>query len=276
MNIGHNIKERLLSKEFVIPSVLSMLTIAYVVLNIAYFKTGTAAGSLTAALISLSVCLLAFFAGILAHLHRVERQQRLEQELQEAKLEQVEKLLAVMEEERNDILNAISVVTVYLQLGKYEQAQKYLEFIAAEQIDKIDYHKKTWLDDPWEAILGHKRQEALEYGILFTIEQKTAPPEDSSRRRLIARLMANLVEEAFQGVRDLQNRRVWLRWYLDEGKPVLEVKSSCPARDGGYNILEPEGANWRLPICQQIASEVGGMLSVNHSGQSTTFRFELQ
>lgn len=282
MKTHHPMKEKLLSKVFIIPCALSMITIVYVILNIAYFKTGTVDSAVVAALMGLSACLLVFFAAILVHLHRDQVQQQLAYELEEAQLEYVDKLLSVMEEQRNDILNAISVVTVYLQLGKYDKAQKYLELMAAEQTDKIDFHKKTWFDDPWEAVLDQKQEQALRQGILFTVEQKTPPPEDDATRRLIARLMANLIEEAFRGVAELQNPRVWLYWYLDSGKPVLEIKKSRLDSDivseasGASEYMQPKNEHWRIPICRQIASEVGGTLSVTQTSQSTIYRFELQ
>ncbi len=286
----YRIKEKLLSRFFAIPCALSMITIVYVMLNVTYFKTGSAGSATIAILMGLSLCLLIFFVWTLVHLHKVGRQQQLERGLEETQLEYVEKLVEIMEEQRNDILNAISVVTAYLQIGKYDQAQQYLEFIAADQLDKFDYHNKVWLEDPWEAILEHKQEQALLHGILFTVEQKLGPPTDEAKKRLVARLMANLIDDAFQRVLKIKNRHVWLRWYLDDGKPVLEVKSDQQEWD--KNSVEPMAAeescsyslpdnsfdeyNWRLPICKQIASEVGGALTVTYSGKSTTYRFELQ
>ncbi len=288
--VRHRINEKFGYRVFIISCALSMVTILYVMLNITYFRTGSSAVTLVAALMGISLCLLVFFIGILVHIHRLERCQQLEQKIKEAQQEYVEKLLSLVDEQRNDILNAISVVTAYLQIGEFRRAQRYLEFIAADQLDKFDYHSKTWLSDPWEATLKQKQKEALVHGILFTVEEKLRPPEDERERRLVARLMANLIEDAFQGVLDVQDRHVWLRWHLEDGKAVLEVKNNQPGQASHFSEqgaeMEPAGRYleddipekyiWRLPICRQIAAEAGGILTVTNSGQTTTYRFVLQ
>ena len=192
-------------------------------------------------------------------------EQKMKQEILRAHSEYAKKMQVLMREQRNDILNAISVVTAYLQVGQYERAQNYLEFMAADQFDKCDYHSCVFPDDPWEKIVQQKQEQAKQHQIQFIVEQDAEPPTDEDVKRLIARLMANLVDDAFQAAGKIANPKVWLRYYADDQQLVLEVehnntKFKKPEQKGQGE--HPNCGAYKLPICRQIASEVGGKLTV--------------
>lgn len=264
------------SKFFIIICVLSIVVILYAGLNL-FLITARDFSSIVAAVIhGLAVCLMIFFLWALRILGQVREEQKMKQEILRAQAEYAKKMQVLMREQRNDILNAISVVTAYLQVGQYERAQNYLEFMAADQFDKCDYHSCVFPDDPWEKIVQQKQEQAKQHQIQFIVEQDAEPPTDEDVKRLIARLMANLVDDAFQAAGKIANPKVWLRYYADDQQLVLEVehnntKFKKPEQKGQGE--HPNCGAYKLPICRQIASEVGGKLTVVKTGKAFIYRF---
>lgn len=264
------------SKFFIIISALSIVVILYAGLNL-FLITARDFSSIVAAVIhGLAVCLMIFFLWALRILGQVREEQKMKQEILRAQAEYAKKMQVLMREQRNDILNAISVVTAYLQVGQYERAQNYLEFMAADQFDKCDYHSCVFPDDPWEKIVQQKQEQAKQHQIQFIVEQDAEPPTDEDVKRLIARLMANLVDDAFQAAGKIANPKVWLRYYADDQQLVLEVehnntKFKKPEQKGQGE--HPNCGAYKLPICRQIASEVGGKLTVVKTGKAFIYRF---
>lgn len=266
----------LCSKFFIIICALSIVVILYAGLNL-FLITARDFSSIVAAVIhGLAVCLMIFFLWALRILGQVREEQKMKQEILRAQAEYAKKMQVLMREQRNDILNAISVVTAYLQVGQYERAQNYLEFMAADQFDKCDYHSCVFPDDPWEKIVQQKQEQAKQHQIQFIVEQDAEPPTDEDVKRLIARLMANLVDDAFQAAGKIANPKVWLRYYADDQQLVLEVehnntKFKKPEQKGQGE--HPNCGAYKLPICRQIASEVGGKLTVVKTGKAFIYRF---
>ncbi|NLM68966.1 MAG: hypothetical protein GX177_03075 [Firmicutes bacterium] len=264
------------SKFFIIICALSIVVILYAGLNL-FLITARDFSSIVAAVIhGLAVCLMIFFLWALRILGQVREEQKMKQEVLRAQAEYAKKMQVLMREQRNDILNAISVVTAYLQVGQYERAQNYLEFMAADQFDKCDYHSCVFPDDPWEKIVQQKQEQAKQHQIQFIVEQDAEPPTDEDVKRLIARLMANLVDDAFQAAGKIANPKVWLRYYADDQQLVLEVehnntKFKKPEQKGQGE--HPNCGAYKLPICRQIASEVGGKLTVVKTGKAFIYRF---
>lgn len=253
------------SKFFIIICVLSIVVILYAGLNLFLITARDFSSIVAAAIHGLAVCLMIFFLWALRILGQVREEQKMKQEILRAQAEYAKKMQVLMREQRNDILNAISVVTAYLQVGQYERAQNYLEFMAADQFDKCDYHSCVFPDDPWEKIVQQKQEQAKQHQIQFIVEQDAEPPTDEDVKRLIARLMANLVDDAFQAAGKIANPKVWLRYYADDQQLVLEVehnntKFKKPEQKGQGE--HPNCGAYKLPICRQIASEVGGKLTV--------------
>lgn len=264
------------SKFFIIICVLSIVVILYAGLNLFLITARDFSSIVAAAIHGLAVCLMIFFLWALRILGQVREEQKMKQEILRAQAEYAKKMQVLMREQRNDILNAISVVTAYLQVGQYERAQNYLEFMAADQFDKCDYHSCVFPDDPWEKIVQQKQEQAKQHQIQFIVEQDAEPPTDEDVKRLIARLMANLVDDAFQAAGKIANPKVWLRYYADDQQLVLEVehnntKFKKPEQKGQGE--HPNCGAYKLPICRQIASEVGGKLTVVKTGKAFIYRF---
>ncbi len=251
-----------------ITSILSIVSIIYVFLNIFSFRSETFETWTLFLIFILGICLLVFFLWSLWQISYFEQKERL---IEEEKAAILQEAIGLMQENRNDVLNSLAVVNSYLELGKYAQAQEHLDFIVADQRDKFEYNSNIFTNDPWETVIKSKQAEALAKDILFSIDLEACPPENKVTKRLVARIMANLVEKAFHAVGRISNPQVNLRWYRNV-ENVLEVSSNCdPA------IQENTGTeDWNLLICHKLAAEVGGSLTVEFTKLTTVYRFSYQ
>lgn len=268
---------------FIITFALSMVAILYACLNIAYFAIGKYDYILMSLGIMLGFCLLLFFTWALDHLNRMYLTRELETNFQVVRKENQDKIMALMDEQRNDIINAISVVTAYLQLGKYDQAKAYLEFMVADQLDRYEYHNSVASEQPWISVLEQKQEFATVQGIELVTDIGADIPEDEKLSNVLARLMGNLLDYAFNTVSHVKSPRVWLRWFRTEEAMILDVSTNGPIlsvqeqnellNPGNITAANPVG--WRLLICRNIASEIGGRFQITSDGYLTTYRFIL-
>lgn len=258
------------SRIFLISGALIILGIKYAALNLIFFSTPDLNSSIALTVICLGAAMLVFFCWILRLLKQIHKENKLQQEICRAQADYAKKMAALMQEERNDILNQISVVTAYLQVGQYEAAEGYLQFMAADQSDKYEHHSAFFPHDPWETVLERKQEQAEQKKIRFLAMVQAEPPADEHTKRLAARLMSNLVDAAFEAVVEKTEPRVWLRWYSVHGSAVLEV------RHNNTDYSHCEFRSFKLPICRQIASEIGGKLTICKNDQDVTCRVEIQ
>ena len=193
--------------------------------------------------------------------------------------------LQAMREERHDILNELALVSSYVQMHKWEEAQQCIEFIAASLSDQYNY--ATLPHDAWLTVLTFKKTEASMKNINFVVRTETDPPIGSTEQRLLPKLIVNLVDNAFTAALETDDPYVELAWYE---KPnvgrFLTVsnngKTISPAV--GKEIFEPgisskkdplNNHGWGLVICRRIAEELGGVLSYQSTPDCTTFKLFL-
>lgn len=230
----------------------------------------------------LGLLLLPFLIWSLLKLHEMETQKKIDFQVKQTKTALEEKTLILLREQRNDILNELSVVNAYLQLGKYEKARDYVEFIAANQSDK--YYFDIMFDDVWQSVIDYKTKQANEMGIKFHVLIEAEPPREISKKRLLPRLMAKLLENAFSSAVNAETPEVWLRFYALGDRIVLEVSDNGPSVMINNDETEPLAAeltnesqcDWKLSICKHIAQELGGHLSFSSNDQKTTIIFTLR
>lgn len=209
-------------------------------------------------------------------------EQKIESAQQQARLEQQAEMIRLLREQRNDVRNAISVATSYLQLGKEEEALNYLEFIAAEQSDEFNYYLVP--EEAWSTVIETKKQQAKELNIEFSATLECDPPSEINEMRLLPRIVDNLLNYAFEFVEGEESPTVKLKWYCDHEKRVLEVISNGPPmtlEEQEMVFASPTLSRYNtkglsLAICRHIATEIGGIISLESNSKYTVVRMQLQ
>ncbi len=196
-----------------------------------------------------------------------------------------EAALQTMREERHDLLNELTLISTYVQLGKTEEALQAIAYSAAKLSDRHNY--ATLPADAWSTVLRVKQAEAQRLGIEFSLAVEAEPPEDFHEQRLLPKVIMNLVDNAFAAV--MQQKEPWVRlsWSVDAyGRRLLAVSNNGPEisaldrrrifRAGVTSKQDPSGNHgWGLVICNRIAEELGGTLTVTSSPDLTVFTLAL-
>jgi len=200
---------------------------------------------------------------------------------QKTKLEIQENAIATLREERHDILNELALASAYIQVGKYQEASRCIQFIAADLSDRYNY--TTLPNDAWVTVIQAKQQEAQEQGIRCTIKLDANPPTCINERRLLPKLVFNLLDNALEAAGQSEDPWVELEWVSENGCRVLSVRNNGAfisddikhkIFEGGYSHKGGD-RGWGLAICSKIASQLGGVLSVDSDENVTEFALRL-
>ena len=251
-------------------------------LNTSEFRILSTQSSVLVCTIFLGLLLAPLLIWSLFQIHELEAQEKIDFQVKQAKIALEEKTLILLREQRNDILNALSVVNAYLQLGKHEKARHYLEFIAADQSDK--YNFDIMFDDVWQCVIDYKIKQADDMGIKFYVLIEAEPPRAINKKRLLPRLMAKLLDNAFLSAINAETPEVWLRFYSCDHNIILEVSDNGPPglieddeeKFSAAELTNENHCGWELSICRHIAQELGGHLSFCNDDQKTTVTFTLR
>jgi len=193
--------------------------------------------------------------------------------------------LRTLREERHDLLNELTLISTYVQMGKTEEALQAIAYSAAKLSDRHNY--STLPNDAWSTVLQVKQAEAERLGITFSLDLQSEAPQDFHEQRLLPKVIMNLVDNAFAAVEGRQDPLVHLSWSVDsQGRRQLSVSNNGPEisslegkrifRGGVTSKADPSGNHgWGLVICQRIAEELGGTLTYTSSPELTTFTLTL-
>lgn len=196
-----------------------------------------------------------------------------------------EAALRTLREERHDLLNELTLISTYVQMGKVEEALHSIHYSAAKLSDRHNY--STLPADAWSTVLQVKQAEAERLSIAFSVDLQASPPEDFHEQRLLPKVIMNLVDNAFAAVDQREDGLVTLSWMIDsQGKRMLAVSNNGPeitALEGlrifrGGVTSKPDSSGnhgWGLVICKRIAEELGGTLTFTSSPELTTFTLTL-
>lgn len=189
--------------------------------------------------------------------------------------------LRLLREERHDFLNELTLISSYVQMHKWEEAQSCIAYAAATLADRYNY--ATLPQDAWLTVLELKQKEAQRRSINFEIQISADPPQNFMELRLLPKLIFNLVDNAFTAASKTPDPQVQLCWgYQAEGtRTLLVTNNGAPigpreARkifQGGFTSKKDTGGNsgWGLVICKRIAEELGGKLTFTSTPAQTTF-----
>lgn len=254
----------------------------YTIFQLLYFRDGSVNSNALIGAIILGVLLVILLIIFLLVLSKEELKQEIKLAKQQTRLEQQTEMIKLLREQRNDVRNAISVATSYLQLGKEAEALNYLEFIAAEQADEFNYYLVP--EEAWSTIIKTKQLEAKELDIDFLVTLECDPPKETNEMRLLPRIVDNLVDNAFELVGGVDAPTVKLNWHCDHEKRVLEVSNNGPPLTlyeqemvfASPSLSRDNTKGLSLVICRYIAAEIGGIISLESTPKHTVIRLQLQ
>lgn len=196
-----------------------------------------------------------------------------------------ERTLRALREERHDILNELTLISSYVEMQKWDQAQKCIAYTAASLSDRYNY--ATLPEDAWLTILAAKQKEAAQRKIDFTTYLEAPPPRSYAEQRLLPKIIANLVDNAFTAVEDLPNPQVRLFWrehppnqrllaVTDNGPPISpDIKKRIFQEGVSTKTNNSENSGWGLVICKRVAETLGATLTCQSDEHETTFNLVL-
>lgn len=260
-----------------------MVAVLFVYGNISFF-TGRLVGiSSLAIIVYTGIVILPALALLLYRRIETGMKDAAKLELQKTLLEDQENTILAMREQRHDIINDITLATTYIQVGKTQEALQCLEFMAANLADKYNYSMLP--KDAWLMTLQAKQVEAEKLGIEFTISLACDPPNTINEQRLLPKLTANLIDNAFSATYTARNPKVQVYWkegkkgrilsIINNGHGIVESEQER-LFEPGYTSKDGYGHGWGLVICKRIAEELGGELSCVSNNRETKFILHLK
>ncbi len=186
----------------------------------------------------------------------------------------------LLREQRHDVINDLTLALSYIQLDEIDQAANCLQMLAASLSDKYNYSSVP--ADAWYTVARNKRKVAESLGIRFK-EHITAPlPQDIHQRRLMPKLIGNLLDNAIDAVHNQSDAWIEVIWCDTEDRQFLSVGNSGVSLSAtalsniraGFST-KGEGRGYGLAICQDIAQELGAELLVESGDNATTFSLVL-
>lgn len=187
----------------------------------------------------------------------------------------------LMRAQRHDMINDLTLTSTYLQMDRVDEARQCIEVIAAGLSDRYNY--MTLPKDAWYQVITAKSALARERGIRFECRLEAPMPDDFDQRRLLPKLVGNILDNAIDAAASAADPWISLEWRRVPEGTVLritnngeQIPSHVQAR-----IFEPgsstKGSNrgFGLTICRKIANELGAALTVESSADRTTFALTL-
>ncbi len=208
--------------------------------------------------------------------------QRAQLAAQESNWRVQEQAIQAMREERHDVLNELTLAMSYLEVGRIQEARQVLEYLSVTLSDR--FQTNTLPEDAWLTIIRIKGAEASRRGIRFETHVQGSPPARALDKRLLPRIIGNLLDNAFDAASEDPKPHVVLIWDQVESQRQLVVKNngqSIPQQVGsrvfepGYTTKGNNGRGWGLAICRRMADQLNGRLTYQSQNGYTVFRLVL-
>ena len=193
--------------------------------------------------------------------------------------------ISILREERHEFINELTLISTYLQMGKYADAKTCLDYSSAKLADRNNYAALP--HDAWLTVLELKQREAKYRQIDFRVDIRAKAPASFQEQRLLPKLIINLVDNAFHAVARQPDAQVSLSWSLgQDDERILRVSNNGPEVSpwdgkmifrGGVTTKQEDSGNhgWGLVICKDIAGVLHGSLTYQSSPERTTFALTL-
>ena len=191
---------------------------------------------------------------------------------------QMSDLNIALRAQRHDFLNHLQVVYSLIEMGEYEEANRYIEQVYGD-IQSLSQALKTACA-PVNALLRAKMAEASQRGI--TVESSVHAVWDQLPLPAweMCRVLSNLIDNAMDALEGTQEARLWISLNEDVKSYSFEIKNNGPAipEKTQSSIFEAgfsgkgEGRGMGLYIARETMRAENGDLTVESNDQFTAFR----
>ncbi|NLK07528.1 MAG: hypothetical protein GX316_02380 [Firmicutes bacterium] len=191
--------------------------------------------------------------------------------------------IKALREQRHEVLNDLATISSYMQMGMVAAAQQAINYLSVRLADEYNYSDLP--DQAWLSMLSCKQEEAFFLGIDLQIHEETGYPTDLYEQRLLPKLAALLLDNAFDAAGRESAPKVKFTWKRTANGRLLTVEDNRSKASRAklmeafgnncVNCLDESDGDWGLPLCRQIATELGGTLSVETCSNHTKFSFML-
>ncbi len=186
-----------------------------------------------------------------------------------------------MRKQRHDFMNHLQVIYSLLELNEPKEATSYIERVHTD-LAKVGKILKT-AHPSINALIAAKSNDAEEAGIAFLLNVSTSLEHLPLAPYEICRALSNLIDNAFDALIGQNSPVIRVSFEEMASSYRLTVSNNGPQID--QNVLDSiftagystkgTGRGMGLSIVSDIASSVGGMMSVDSSPAITKFIIEL-
>jgi len=195
----------------------------------------------------------------------------------ERSLAQVETLNHTLRMQRHDFLNHLQVVHGLMELGEYDEADRYLSMVYGD-VQRISRVLKT-AHPAINALLQAKSAACAEQGIDFEVEFTTSLAEIPGQAWEICRVLGNLIDNAIDALEGAPQPRLLLRAVEGIAAYQIVVANNGPSipEHVKKNMFAPgvstkgEGRGMGLAIVLSVMEGFGGEISVSEEAGWTRF-----
>lgn len=191
---------------------------------------------------------------------------------------QMSDLNVAMRVQRHDFLNHLQVVYSLIEMGEYEEANRYIEQVYGD-IQSVSQALKT-ASAPVNALLRAKMAEAKQRGISVELSVHAAWENLPLPAWEMCRVLSNLIDNAMDALEGQSDPRLMIELSEDVKSFSFEVKNNGPAIPEKMlaSIFEPgfsgkgEGRGMGLYIARETMRGASGDLTVESGEAFTAFR----
>ncbi len=191
---------------------------------------------------------------------------------------QMSDLNVAMRVQRHDFLNHLQVVYSLIEMGEYEEANRYIEQVYGD-IQSVSQALKT-ASAPVNALLRAKMAEAKQRGISVELSVHAAWENLPLPAWEMCRVLSNLIDNAMDALEGQSDPRLMIELNEDVKSFSFEVKNNGPAIPEKMlaSIFEPgfsgkgEGRGMGLHIARETMRGASGDLTVESGEAFTAFR----
>src|SRR5207302_6092461 len=176
----------------------------------------------------------------------------------------------------HEFANKLHTIAGMLELGWQDEAVAYITRATRQQQEWIDELPRRIADTALAALLMGKASVASERGIIFALSPGSQLEAHDGLGDVLATIVGNLVENAFDAVEGQSRREVTLHIHDRNGDIQLEVRDSGPgvapalaARifEAGYSTKASGGQRGiGLALVKRLVTQHAGEVSVRNDG----------
>lgn len=204
-----------------------------------------------------------------------------ENEINKAFLAESRDLVDVLRANRHDYINHINVLSGLVQIGRTDLFVEYVKEVAGKLDDQQSIGRIKNVSAA--ALLLKKQGLAEEHGIKVAVEIETNLNNLDVPAMDINRILGNLIDNAVDAVRNLNNPEICVRLFEDNGGYVFAVTNaglipeSIRSRifEKGFTTKGAKGSGLGLYIVKGLAQKHGGHVEMNYNKSDVEFLVHL-